>query len=49
MDTIGSVRGLDAYATENVFLFADASYVLPTDTLRKYDYASFGIGVGYRW
>jgi opacity protein-like surface antigen len=41
--------GLDVYATEHVFLFLDASYVLPAGDLRKYDYASFGAGLGYRW
>ena len=41
--------GLDVYASENVFLFLDASYVLPSGDVRKFDYVSCGAGLGYRW
>jgi hypothetical protein len=40
--------GLDVYATEKVFFFLDASYVVPAAELRKYDCPSFGAGLGYR-
>ncbi len=41
--------GIDIYATENVVVSLDASYLMPTGKLAGFDYISIGWGLQYRF
>ena len=41
--------GFEIYATENIAVTLDASYVLPTGDLKNFDYISIGFGAQYRF
>jgi opacity protein-like surface antigen len=41
--------GLEFYATENVVVSAEASYLMPTGELNGLDYYSIGLGLQYRF
>ena len=41
--------GVDYYATRNIVLSVDVSYVLPTGDIDRSDYVSFGWGLQYRF
>ncbi len=41
--------GIDIYATENIVVTLDATYVVPTGDVDDLDYLSIGWGVQYRF
>jgi opacity protein-like surface antigen len=41
--------GLEVYATENIVINIDATYVLPTGSVNDFDYVSVGWGFQYRF
>ncbi len=41
--------GLEVYATENIVINLEASYVLPAGNLKNFDYVSIGWGFQYRF
>ena len=41
--------GVDVYLTHHLALYGEAAYTLPTGSVRRYDFATFGGGILFRF